>query len=426
MPYTDNKLSSLNIDKIVLFLLWPLGSLWYAISHIANRQSKTLVWLFCIFIGFGFIIPDDIVGTADSSRIAAQFESMHENSMAWDRVLQSLYNPRYGVTDIYQFLVSWIVAIFTGNPQILFAVFAAVFGYFYVNSIWIMLARVRYRLTYPVILLIVAFALINPIWNINGVRMYTAAQILIYGILQIYILDNKKGFLWILITPLFHFSFVFPAFLILSYVFIPFKRNLRSTPILFFFFLFGASLVEIDLPFIRNSLLALPDIFTEKVYTYTNTDYALARSEIFQHLAWHVRFASNAFKYVSIILISILYLRRKHWGEMNPRLVELFNLALLFGGISLILSSIPSFGRFLIIMNLMFYAVIIVVFSGNYINLKYKSVFRLTLPFILFYVIFQIRTGLDYTGILTFFGNPILLLVFDDQTPLIDFVKQFL
>ena len=426
MPNSKSRFLSVNFDKLLLFIVWPFGSLWYALFHVANVQSKTLVWLFCVFIGLGFIIPDEIVGTADSSRIAAQFESIHEDQLSFDGVLHLLYNPRYGVADIYQLLVSWIVAIFTGNPQILFAVFAAVFGYFYVQSIWIILDKIEYRLSYPVIFLVVAFALINPIWNINGVRMYTATQILIYGLLKIYISGNKNGRLWVLITPLIHFSFLFPVVIILGYVFIPFKKSITSTPILFFFFLFGASLVEIDLPFLRNALLSLPDIFTEKVYSYTNTDYSIARSERLQYYAWHVKFASSSFKYVNVILISIIYLNRKKWGLKNQFLVELFNLALLFGGISLILSSVPSFGRFLTVMNLMFYAVIITVFARYNFKVMHMRLFKITLPFILFYIVFQIRTGMDYASILTFIGNPVLVLFFDAKVPVIDFIKQLL
>jgi len=194
---------------LVFSFLWPFGGLWYALGHVKNKYSKHLFWFFCIYFGFVFIIPKVTANSADSSRIAAAFVELHKQPVSWHSLLEAFYNPAIMLTDIYQTLVSWIVSLFTGNPNILYAVFAAVFGFFYAHNLWIVLDRIKLRHNLIVIVFFTVFAFINPIWNINGVRMWTAGQIFIYGILLIFIEKKKKGLIWILITPLVHFSFLF-------------------------------------------------------------------------------------------------------------------------------------------------------------------------------------------------------------------------
>jgi len=48
----------------------------------------------------------------------------------------------------------------------------------------------------------------------------------------------------------------------------------------------------------------------------------------------------------------------------------------------------------------------------------------ITFPFLLFNIIFSIRVGFDYIGILTILGNPITAILGFEQTPLIQFIKH--
>ena len=47
----------------------------------------------------------------------------------------------------------------------------------------------------------------------------------------------------------------------------------------------------------------------------------------------------------------------------------------------------------------------------------------LSIPLLAFVVIFKIRMGFDFTGILTFIGNPFMAVFVESQTPIIEFIK---
>ena len=119
---------------LVFFLIWPFGALIRALRHFRAPQTKTIIWLFCIFFGFVFVIPENVPGAADSARYARQLIEAHNQPLSWSYFLSMLY-AEGGFVDIYQPFVTWLVAIFTDNPRILMAIFGAVFGFFYAQNL---------------------------------------------------------------------------------------------------------------------------------------------------------------------------------------------------------------------------------------------------------------------------------------------------
>ena len=166
------------------------------------------------------MIPENVPGAADSARYARQLIEAHNQPLSWSYFLSMLY-AEGGFVDIYQPFVTWLVAIFTDNPRILMAIFGAVFGFFYAQNLWMVFSRIKARVGWLLFFFMLAFALVNPIWNINGVRMWTAAQIFLYGVFRLSLENDKKGFIWAATSILVHFSFLFPFALLLSFWFIP-------------------------------------------------------------------------------------------------------------------------------------------------------------------------------------------------------------
>ena len=406
---------------LLLFLIWPFGSLIESLRHFRSREAKIIFWLFCIFFGFTFVFPESTVGAADSSRYAVKLLYMHQHALEFGTLIKQIYNSSGTYTDIYDPLMTWFVALFTANPHILYALFAAIFGYFYAQNLWMIFDKINTKVGFVLFLFILLFALINPIWNINGVRMYTAAQIFLYGTLRFFLNNDKKGVFWAAGSILVHFSFLFPVLLLFVYLWLP-----KHVTLYFILFILTSFIHELDIQAIRHYIIFLPESFQHKMFGYTNEAVILARKEAATPYSWHVQWAHIFSRWITYILVIAAYVWRKHWINDNLYTKKLFMYALYMGGFAQIAALLPSGGRFFTISNSLFYIVFILILSRKTENKMFFRLAYLTAPFLLFIIIFQIRVGFDYAGFMSILGNPFTLLFGNEQTPLIDFVKSLL
>ncbi len=417
-----NKTKNLRIHPawIVFWLIWPLGAFLGSIRNYRTITAKFVFWLFCVFIGLTFVVPRNTEEAPDSARYAAELEILHSMPFSFQSLWDSFYDSSSRNLDIYKGLVTWIVACFTGDPRWLFALFAAVFGYFYVQNLWMIFDRIEIRNSLILFLFILGMALVNPIWNINGARMYTAAQIFLFGCLLFFLRNEKKGLLWCASSILVHFSFMFPVALLLFYIFLP-----KRTALLFAFYIVASFVKEINLAQIQNLLYFLPDIFHVKINSYTDVDYALAVAEK-ENLPKSIHVVLNTFctQFFIYFWVITLYFTRKSWFNISPDGESLYNFALFFGGWAQIADSIPSMGRFISIDNNIFFVVLVLIISKINLSPKLNMLAKLTSPLLIFTIIFSFRIGFGYIGPLTFIGNPILASFMENSVPLISYIKS--
>jgi len=401
----------------ILFFIWPFGALMRALGRWKLPESKTIFWLFCMYFGLTFVYPDIIFGAADSARYAAQLIQYHSQSFSLAYLFHALYNPNEGVVDIYQPLMTWIVSRFTDDPRYLFLLFSIVFGFFYTQNLWIVFNKITAKSGLFLVLLMFSYALINPIWNINGVRMWTAAHVFLYGTLLYFLLNKKQGIIWMLSSALFHFSFLFPISLYLIWLVFPKRLNL-----LIALYVITTFINEINFIAVRDSMSFLPEVFMPKVEGYTNIDYAQRIAE--RKSAWHVVWAGYAFRFSMYAFIIFSVLSVKKWKNSHPEVFPLFMFALFLGSAANLASNVPSGGRFLVLSNSLFLVVFITLYDALVKMKGLQWVKAFTIPMLFFSIIFNIRKGFDYAGFLLFVGNPVIALVTSNQTPLIDFVKS--
>lgn len=409
------------INRLPLFLVWPFGAMIHSFYKFRQPASKYIVWLFFVFFGFVFI--HSYYYGKDAYSYVERFMDHHNYWMGFESLKNLFYSGDSKYVDVYQPLVTWIVAYFTGNPRWLFAVFAAVFGYFYVQNIWIILNKIPFNksIDFVTILFIFYFILINPIWNINGVRMWTAAHVFFYGLLKYILEEEKKGQFWILLSVFFHFSFLFPISLFFVYRFIP-----KNINIFFVFFIITSFISELDLSALRSSLSFLPEFFQGRVETYTNEAYASSIEAVRREASLHEVLSSIFSRYLPYFWIIIVYYYRNKWLNTKPAIKNLFMFGLFFGGFSQIATNVPSGSRFMVIVSLILYSVFILMIANNKMSSQLRRIKQISFPFILFLVIFKIRIGFDFIGISTFISNPLVALFFEDKVPLIEFVKGLL
>lgn len=403
-----------------VFMIWPFVAMVRGFAKFRSPHAKKIVWLFFVFFGFVFVYGRGDFAGLDSGDYARRLTALHESWFGFEG-LKSIFFSENAYVDFYQPVLTWIVAYFTGNPRWLFMIFSAVFGYFYVQNMWIIFEHIdqKQKMSLVLVLFMFAFALTNPIWNINGVRMWTAAQVFIYGLFKYILEKDNKGLLWISSSILFHFSFFIPVAIFIIYRFIP--KNI--TGLLIFFYL--ASFVsELNLEAARSFLSFLPDFLQPRVEGYTSEAYVESRSASTLNRSLHEIFASIASRWMLYIWVFIIYYKRKYWLDHQKALKHLFMLGLFMGGIAQILSNIPSGGRFMLLVNVIFYAIFVLFVSERKMDVQLKYIKNISMLVLFFIIIFNFRMGFNYMGISTLFSNPILSLFIEDSEPLIVFVKK--
>ena len=365
---TRMRLIELHLNNLVSFIVWPFGTLVWSLKHLCSHQSKYLFFLFCVYFGFVFILPQELIGSRDSEMYALQFLEMHENQTDFWDFIKGFYSIYEGYVDVLQPLLTWILAQFTGSTRVLFTVFGAFFGYFFTQNLWIIFDRLseNYKPNSLLLLVISLLFLLNPIWNINGFRFYFASHIFLYGILKLFMVGNKKGWIWILLSALVHFSFVALIVIGFIFVFIPKKHSIL---LIFFYLTFLVSSVDLNL--VQKVLPFLPINFIQKVEFYTNPDYARIVGE--KEWALHIILARWSAKILGLIWISILYFFRKEWLKVVPQYAKLFTFILLLGGAVQLMNLIPSGIRFYTVFNfiLMGFVLIVLSFSEFYHKVRF-------------------------------------------------------
>ena len=159
---------------LLLFLLWPFLAFLFAIRDYGTRESKTVVYLFLIYYGLTFIIGGEGLDSFVYAMKLADTASVPFSDFF--KVATGLYNTDASL-DIVQPLITFIVSRFTTDHKYMFAIFAALFGFFYLKSIDLLHAQFMKNSNHNAMIHLFFFVFIMPIFYINGFRMWTAARV---------------------------------------------------------------------------------------------------------------------------------------------------------------------------------------------------------------------------------------------------------
>lgn len=416
---SKNYFAKLKNAFAAIFLIWPLGSLILSFLYRRFSWSKNFFWLFCIYFGFTFIIATQ---EQDSARDVQTLIQFHDSEMKFSELLGSLYSPDTDYADIVHPFLTWLISIFTDNSTALLTVFAIVFGFFYSRNLWYLQTKIRGNISLFVFVLIVTFALLNPIWNINGFRMWAAAQVFIYGLLPYLYEGQKSKLYWTVLSVFFHFSFFLPLSILAFYIVL---KNRVS--IYFVIFITTSFISEINLEFIRGLFDYLPGFMHSRV-SYTDISYIQSLREASQDLNWYVPMSGKVIRWIIYAFVIVIYFQERKRLIGKPELLNLFCFGMWIYSWSNLARLIPSGGRFEIVssMIMIFFISIFLNQTENNNPLMIRALKYVSLPALLLFIIVSLRIGCDMFGPCTIFGNPIIALIYEDKTVIIDFVKSFL
>jgi hypothetical protein len=389
--------------KVILFIISPFFSFLYSLRRMNTRSSYIVFFLFAAFFGMAFTVDNYWAeGVMDGVSYRMGFEYDHEYMSFSDYIdgLEVFFTFDVGKKDYYYDTVSFFISRVTGNYHVMFMVLAMIFACFMLKSLRFLTSEEKFN--YSIASLILAYLFTtNQIFNINGVRMWTAAWVGVYALFQIFRNNNKRYFLLLLITPLFHGSFwILIAVTFLAYFFMRFNKVWTVLFVISFFV--GSIAVEL----LQNLSDHLPAFLQRLVDSYTDSEYidkvadqGITFLGVKQPTVKFPRFYVNAMIFLFIKESSII--------KENLKTKHLYMFLLVFMTFVNFTLAVPSLGsRYF---NLA-YPLVAYIWLVNFKDIKYQK-FLYSMVIVFAYIIYlQINQYLRVLDFSFFFMNPIVLI----------------
>lgn len=389
-------------NKVILFLISPFLAFVYSLKRIKTKSSYVVFFLFSIFFGIAFTVQSGKRGDAyiDSVSYRELFEQYKFVShQEFIKNFKDFLTFSEGKKDYYFDTVAFYVSRITDNYHVMFMVFAAVFAFFSLKTFKFLTSEDNFDASLSCYILAYLF-MINQIFNINGMRFWTAAWIAVYAIFQIFKNNNKKYFLLALITPFFHGAYwIYLAVIVIAYFF----KNYSKLWILLFFISFFVSNISIDL--IYSLTDKLPLFLADMALSYTNPEYvelrraSLASSQFAKIFDFLIRFYLNFMVY--------LFIRNSKTINNNPKTQNLFSFLLVWVTFVNFTMPVPSLGgRFMTLS----YPLIAYIWLVNFKGKKYTKILY-AMPFVF---LFSFYIQLQYYNMVLdpvfYISNPFYLI----------------
>lgn len=377
-------------SKGFLFLINPFISAIDSLIHIRNKQSQRLLYLWFLVFGAAFCALNE---AADSFRWVENFYiEAHYTLDQYLQVLRDYFTFDSNVKDIFAVSVNFLVGRFTDNYHWTYFIYAMVFGFFYLKSVKIFL-RYEVEDNWGFYSLFFMLCFSNPIFNINGMRMWIAAWIAVYSSLKIFLDKEYRYILLLLVTPLVHDSF-FIWITICLIVYLT-KKFQFFWIVLFVISSFFSAVSYLDL--LQDYSYMLPTFMRNQVWSYTEYDYAIDKmSGVFQEaLPLYARIFNALPGYFHLLLVYLLIFNRRLINEDRWK-GKMLTILLGLSALTNFLSGIPSMGRFQIVCI----PFIVICLAMNPDILKKYSLLWKFVPFVYCYkILYWVRNMVSVTEI---------------------------
>jgi hypothetical protein len=402
-------------NNFVLFLISPFLGFTQAFKYYKEDWAKNSVWLFVIFYGYTMYRPEIM----DCTRYVINLINLYNRPLSWDVFVANFYSNESDTVDIYQPLVTFLLSRITKDGNILFAVFAFVYGYFFSRNIWFVLDLAKgTKIDRKLWILIIAFICVLGFWNLSGVRMWTAAHVFFFGAFQYLVHGKRKGILVVISSVLIHFSFILPVS-----IFILFIVNRFPWRLLYYLFIGSFFISSLNVPAIRAALESVaPDFLLPRVNSYTSDEYVEVVADLNDSANWYVKYYTNSLMWLLVALFTTIYFSKKTNFKDEKSFSNLFGFSLLILTTGNITSLLPSGGRYVLISQL-FGVAVLVYYYARFDNLLYRNCLKLLTPLLYFFILVNLRISFDTISVMSVFSNPILAALVDWPIPLINLIK---
>mgnify|MGYP001028717452 FL=1 len=261
-----------NLDKfikIVFFIVSPIFGFLYSLKNIKTKSSYVIFFLTAICFGISFTVERQSgnENDFDSFFYREEFESFQSvDYLEYIDGLKDFLSFDEGRKDYYYETIAFFVSRFTNNYHYLFAVFAIVFSFFALKTFRFLTEEENFKNNLSSYILNNIF-LTNQIFNINGVRFWTAAWVAVFIVFQVFRNKKYQYLLLMALLPFMHGSYW--IFIFVVFVYILLSRFYRIFIALFFFsFIFSS----ISLQLAKDSTSFLPVFLAKLIDSYTSAE----------------------------------------------------------------------------------------------------------------------------------------------------------
>lgn len=391
--------------KFVLFLISPFVSLLYSLRNLNKKSSFWVVFGFCVCFGLAFNVGlERFEGSGDGITYRVQFEQYRTVSTSeYLGDLKSYLEFDEGAKDFYADTVSFLVSRVTGNYHFLFMVYAIVFAFFQLKALrFFVSANAQNKPFSLYVLCLLALFTFNQIFNINGVRFWTAAWIAVYSVLQIFYNGNKRFLLLAAITPFVHGSFF--LFLV-TVVLALFSSKLKNVWMIVFVLSFAFSTIAVDV--FNMALDYLPSFMANQASAYLD-EWTISEYQNQQGtglFAIGKAFTTLEKVYINLLVLLLAIKKKDDYNKGSNKLIVFI---LILASMANFTMLIPSVGaRFIRIL----YPLIALLFVQYMPESKYKIlVYCFPVIFVFsFYYLFM--NYLNVVGLSFFISSPLLIFI---------------
>lgn len=325
--------------KVALFLASPFLSMLYSLRTLNRKSSFVFLYMFCLFFGMALTTASGKteVFTSDSASYRLKFDiwfNYYDANKFWEGLWDFLSFD--GVNKDYYFeVLAFGLTRLTDNYHYFFLVVAAIYAFFMLKSLRYLVTLREFKVTIPAFIL-VYFFLDKGIFEINGVRFWTAYWVAIFSLFKIYVEKNNGYYFLALVTPFFHGAYwVFLGILLLH------RILRRQENILIPFFVFSIFFGLVSLQLIEYIAKYLPSFLQQMVEAYTDAEYMEFRSAAGGY-GWLMMTVLNYTKFAVVNLLVYLFIMNQHKIEKSDR--DIFTFLLLWLAVFNMLINVPSLG----------------------------------------------------------------------------------
>ena len=403
LSYKDLPLpESRGTSYLILFIIWPFLAFLVALADYTRREARVVVYFFLVYFGLTMVADSDIM---DSFRYVETFRfyaSLPLKDMF--RAVSGYYSYDSSVDFIEPFL-AFIMSRFTQSQHIYFAVFAALFAYFYLRSFNLLYEKYQENPNRNAWVFMVFSLVIIPITSLSVLRMWIAAWIFFYGTFHVLQSHKFKFVLVALSACLMHWSFLSLSVLLLAYYFVG-NRNLIYTLLAiasFFIAHFIDPLLKLVAVIFRGGIGTRVEGYTSEAHTLMFQDWQASNS-------WFMTLSQDMIWYFFILAIVVIRIFKR--DSLRSKLEEnWYSFMLLIFTLVNLGRSIPDFGMRMQNIFIIFASVYVFFYYKNLSEKRIGLVTTLGLIPILLYTVIQLRIGADSMNAWLFapgFGLPLL------------------
>ena len=190
---------STNFIKYFIYLIWPIGSAFVAVSRLNSKSYKVII-LVLVFFGYTYNVSD----FTDMAAYVNQFYSI--SSWTLRELIAAYFSGAY--SDYYSISLAYLVSRFSADGQVYIAFIILVFSFFYINTIRLILDKFWLKRSFLTKVLVFLLFFYVSFFYINSLRFFTAFYVFFYAFLQIHFNNRNVFYLLAIITPIIHIAFM--------------------------------------------------------------------------------------------------------------------------------------------------------------------------------------------------------------------------